>query len=159
MDYDPDPDTAYGDVKDFGEVHKQTRDLLRGSQTMLTYPNDPARFRLSHPTAYPEDSPPIPCPISVDTILARARKEVTPLRSSNSRVRMGRKQPRGPTSNADQLLNGLLSFMQGRDMPRHQALMDDIPITFNPNFSRGRPPMVDPQSGAIVPAAPKVCVS
>jgi hypothetical protein len=154
MGSDPDPDVAYRDVHEFGAIQKQMRELMPGSQTMLSFPKDPVQFRQLHPAAYPEGSPPIPCPIPVELILARARKDLIPLRNTNRQLR-GKQSPlaRQPNvSPAERLMEGLLNYMSGRgEFPRQQmGVGGEIPIVFNDN-PRRRPPTIDQSTGALVP--------
>ena len=95
---DPEPQRAYDDMQDFSVAMKCKRDVIKSTALLKTYPEDPAIFCARFPRVYPDNDPPVVCPLCESAIRSRCCKEVTPCRNSNRFVRTG-------------------SFAQGRSRP------------------------------------------
>ena len=85
-DLDPDPMTAYKDAQDFGVIMEQKRTSSISPPTMSEFPANPAEFIKIYPSAYAADDPPVASRIDKRLITERCRKDITPLRTSNSQI-------------------------------------------------------------------------
>ena len=85
-DLDPDPMTAYKDAQDFGVIMEQKRTSSISPPTMSEFPANPAEFIKIYPSAYAADDPPVASRVDKKLITERCRKDITPLRTSNSQI-------------------------------------------------------------------------
>ena len=81
------------DVCRFGEIMESKRFSNSFKATMARYPADPIEFRAAQPSAFAEGEEPIACRLDEATIIERCRKEKTPCRSTNKKVRLSTGSP------------------------------------------------------------------
>ena len=118
---DPDPQVAYADMQLFGDIMEQKRQSVCTKQSMASFPEDPKVFMHAHPDAYGPEDPPVACRVSLEAIVARCKKSVTPCRNTNLYVRGGHRctqkstplqsTPASPTVPADSV-HALFSAME-----------------------------------------------
>ena len=85
-DLDPDPMAAYKDAENFGVIMEQKRTSSLNPPTMSEFPANPAEFIKIYPSAYAADDPPVASRVDKRLITERCRKDITPLRTSNSQI-------------------------------------------------------------------------
>ena len=78
--------TAYKDAQDFGVIMEQKRTSSISPPTMSEFPANPAEFIKIYPSAYAADDPPVASRVDKRLITERCRKDITPLRTSNSQI-------------------------------------------------------------------------
>ena len=130
---DKDPTESFTDFNTVTELFRLKRNEISGVQSLKTFSENPQQFISRYPGAYPDDKPPVKCPVSKKEIKARSTKASIPCRGSNAKVsgnlkkKSDSRQPStttsiAPTSSADgsisidpmQLLATCLGFMQGK---------------------------------------------
>lgn len=62
----PSAQQAYDDLQELSLVFKQKRDSYHGCQTLKVFPEAVSEFMARYPSAFPENDPPITCPIDID---------------------------------------------------------------------------------------------
>ena len=83
---DKDPDECFADFVEITEIFRSKRTEIRGEQSLSTFPEDPTRFIMRFPSAYPDDAHPVKCPLAKKDIRARANKTSIPCRVNNALV-------------------------------------------------------------------------
>ena len=137
----PDPTHAYNDLCLFGAIMDQKRGSFGGRQLMSTYPATPKEFMDAHPGAYAPSDPPIDSRLDNSAILERCRKDVTPIRSSNEKLKKVRITSKGPDRDhelpalhhpADSVNGALLSMLE-----KYMLSRPGTPFAVDPPVARG----------------------
>ena len=84
---EPNPAQAYDDMCLLNDIMDQKRGSLGGRQLLSIYPTSPKEFMDAFPAAYDPSDPPIASRLDGPAILERCRKDVTPIRCSNDKLR------------------------------------------------------------------------
>ena len=145
---DPEPNEAYEYVREFSTIFEQKRASISSAQTLANFPKDPSEFMTLFPSAYGEDDPPVNCRLDEQTILERCRPDITPLRSSNIRVKRSstdlsivpttRHHPQ-PQDQVNTTLLGLLQHYMHKGSP--ESPPPDLSSNRKPVCARPRSPL------------------
>ena len=106
------PESAYDHIRDFSDAMDSARDSIKNIQTMKVFPQDPREFMSIYPTAY-GDGQPDDCKIDLNQLRDKFRKEVTPSRSTNNRVKS---KPAPSTVDSQIVARQPLMHMGGMEM-------------------------------------------
>lgn len=90
MKHTVDPEAGYDVFEKITDAFKRKRDEIKGPQSMKIFPANPADFIRRFPDSYPENAPPVKCPIDKKDIKSRANKHVIPCRANNARLKRQR---------------------------------------------------------------------
>lgn len=80
------PGECYDDFNMLTEIFRQTRIEIKGDQSMKHFHDVPADFVKRYPSSYPDDAPPVECPVCKKEIKSRAIKSSIPCRSNNAKL-------------------------------------------------------------------------
>ena len=117
----------------------QKRGSVGGQQSMSNFPASPQEFRDAYPDRYGPADPPIDSRIEVSAITERCRKDVTPIRSTNEKLRQSGdtssvRVRESPTdrSPGESVNNALVAILE-----RHMLGKISGPLVVDPIVARG----------------------
>jgi hypothetical protein len=114
-----DPGSGYDMYEEITEAFKRKRDEIKSPQSMKIFPTNPTDFMRRFPDSFPDNAPPVKCPIDKKDITSRATKHVIPCRASNAKLK---KQRPSPQASLDTRQSFQLAVPQQLVDPNMQAM-------------------------------------